>query len=330
MSGPTAATTPQAAARARGLAGTGPVVYLLYGADSAQAGETDIYAWRFGSTALRRVTHDLTANWRLGVSTMSGTPGGVVFTDGGPLAGGLSIGAVVGTKVHRVAIGGVSRLYSPTLSNTGRLAFSSLRRPNSARHPGGMILVRPRLGRGKLTTIVRQPNHLIADPTWSPRGNELAYLLFSAADYRSRHIVIVDDHGRPVGTIADPTLHAGAWRGRRLRTGLACRAGAEAPSLTRRPSRCLLPRGWTFGCWQPNGTTAIVIDGNRRTRHAAAPRANRLADHASRTRPRLRVRLLRQACPRRDARAGAPSKRSIAGPLPSFVRRRPVRVNSEI
>lgn len=167
-------------------------------------------------------------------------------------------------KVHRVAIGGVSRLYSPTLSNTGRLAFSSLRRPNSERHPGGMILVRPRLGRGKLTTIVRQPNHLIADPTWSPQGDELAYLLFSAADYRSRHVLIVDDHGRPIGTIADPTLHALglAWSPTTNWLGVSGRRRSAFIDATTKQIR-LLPQGWTFGCWQPNGATALVINGDR-------------------------------------------------------------------
>jgi hypothetical protein len=243
------------------VAGNGPVVYLL---DGAQAGQTDVYAWRFGGTSLRRVTHDITANSRLGVSEMSGTPGGVVFVDGSPIARGISVGTVVGVKARRVAIDGVSRLYSPTLSNTGRLAFSSLRRPNSKEHPGGMIVVRPRLGRGPLTTIVRQPNHLIADPTWSPRGNELAYLLFSAADYRSRHIILVDERGRPVASIADPALRAGGlawspttnWLGV---SGMRRSAFIDVKTKQIRP----LPRHWTFGCWEPNGTTALLIDGKK-------------------------------------------------------------------
>lgn len=237
-----------------------PLIYLL---DGTAAGQTDIYAWRFGGHRLRRVTHDITSNSRLGVSEITGTPGGVVFDDSRAVSGDLSVGTINGLKVHRVAIGGVSRLYSPRLSNTGELAFSSLRRPNSLRHPVGTIMLRPSLGHGKLTTIVRQPGHLIADPTWNPTGTELAYSLYSAADYRTRHIVIVDDHGLHIDTIADPALQAGglSWSPTTNWLGAFGRR-ASAFINTRTKAVRSLPNGWDFGCWQPDGNSALVINGN--------------------------------------------------------------------
>lgn len=240
--------------RAYAALGSG-TLYLLLGNQniSANLWQLDIRSGR---------TRQLTFNRpQYGVSNFSASPAGLVLGDA---ATGVDLTEIMRDGRPRQLGGGVGD--SPQISGNGQIAVAADNEQGVRRGPWSKdrILLWPAPTARYHTIYQARPRNL-ATLAWSPSGTQILAVVWPD-NLTSSHLFIVSIHGHLVRRLVTlpgaPDIYA--WG----RAGLAIgNFQAAGPNEILSPSgRVLdrLPTGWVPACWNPAGTTLLVMRRNQR------------------------------------------------------------------
>jgi hypothetical protein len=240
--------------RAYAALGSG-TLYLLLGNQNISAN-----LWQVDVSSGR--TRQLTFNRpEYGISNFSASPAGLVMGDA---ATGVDMTEVMQGGRPRSLGGGIGN--SPQISEAGEIAVAADNEQGVRRGPWSRdrILLWPSPTARYHTIYQARPRNLITI-SWSPDGRQIL-AIDGPDDLAFTHLLVVDTRGRVVRRLVTlpgaPDIYA--WGPPGLAIGNFQSPGPnEILSLS---GRVLdrLPAGWVAGCWNPAGTTLLVMRRSQR------------------------------------------------------------------
>lgn len=192
------------------------------------------------------------------LSVLTAGSGQVIVSEGSE--GTDKIARLVGDRLERLID---DRVFSPSLSDDGRLAYVRLR--EAVGRPNEFSVVVRDLASGEERTLYQQSPAALGDPAWGP-ASLLAVVETDAPGYRQTRIVLVGADGA-VRKVELGERSSTGLVGSQRAAQLVVRGNGPPPggflldpgSGRRDP----LPPGWLPLTWSPDGSSLLVASGRR-------------------------------------------------------------------